>query len=34
VTGEPVDGFALFLQEIPGSAMMEDGRILPEAQDD
>jgi phenylpyruvate tautomerase PptA (4-oxalocrotonate tautomerase family) len=34
VTGEPVEGFALFLQEVPGSAMMEDGLILPEAEDD
>lgn len=34
VTGEPKEGFALFLQEVPGSAVMEDGRILPEAEDD
>ena len=34
VTGEPMDGFALFLQEIPGSAVMEYGEILPEAADD
>jgi phenylpyruvate tautomerase PptA (4-oxalocrotonate tautomerase family) len=31
VTGEPIEGFALFLQEVPGSAIMEDGEILPEA---
>jgi phenylpyruvate tautomerase PptA (4-oxalocrotonate tautomerase family) len=31
VTGEPMEGFALFIQEIPGSAMMEYGQILPEA---
>lgn len=34
VTGEPVEGFALFLQEVPGHAVMEDGAILPEAADD
>jgi phenylpyruvate tautomerase PptA (4-oxalocrotonate tautomerase family) len=34
VTGEPMDGFALFLQEVPGSAVMEYGEILPEAADD
>ncbi len=34
VTGEPVEGFALFLQEAPGHAMMEGGVILPEAADD
>jgi phenylpyruvate tautomerase PptA (4-oxalocrotonate tautomerase family) len=34
VTGEPVDGFALFLQEVPGAAVMEYGEILPEAEDD
>ena len=34
VTGEPVEGFALFLQEVPGSAVMEEGRILPEASED
>lgn len=34
VTGEPVAGFALFLQEVPGHAVMEDGVILPEAADD
>jgi phenylpyruvate tautomerase PptA (4-oxalocrotonate tautomerase family) len=34
VTGEPVEGFALFLQEAPGHAMMEDGAILPEAAED
>jgi len=31
VTGEPVEGSALFLQEVPGSAVMEEGQILPEA---
>ncbi len=34
VTGEPMEGFALFFQEIPGSSIMEDGRILPEASED
>jgi phenylpyruvate tautomerase PptA (4-oxalocrotonate tautomerase family) len=34
VTGEPVESFALFIQEIPGSAVMEDGQILPEAAED
>ena len=34
VTGEPSEGFALFIQEVPGSSMMEDGRILPEAAED
>lgn len=34
VTGEPMEGFALFLQEVPGHAVMEDGVILPEAADD
>ena len=31
VSGEPVEGLALFLQEVPGSAVMEEGQILPEA---
>ncbi len=34
VTGEPVEGFALFLQEVSGSDMMEDGGILPESSED
>lgn len=34
VTGEPVEGFALFLQEAPGHAIMEEGVILPEASED
>ncbi len=34
VTGESVEGFALFLQETPGAAIMEDGKILPEASED
>jgi phenylpyruvate tautomerase PptA (4-oxalocrotonate tautomerase family) len=31
VSGEPVDGFALFLVESPGNMMMEYGEVLPEA---
>jgi len=34
VTGEPREGLALFIQEIPGNAMMEYGDILPEASED
>ena len=34
VTGEPSEGFALFIHEVPGSSMMEDGQILPEATED
>jgi phenylpyruvate tautomerase PptA (4-oxalocrotonate tautomerase family) len=31
VTGEPRDGFALFLQEMPGSMIMEYGETVQEA---
>jgi phenylpyruvate tautomerase PptA (4-oxalocrotonate tautomerase family) len=34
VTGEPKDGFALFLQEVPGSMVIEYGETLPEAEFD
>ena len=34
VTGEPRDGFALFLQEVPGSMVLEYGETLPEAEFD
>ena len=34
VTGEPREGFALFLQEVPGSMVMEYGETLPEAEFD
>jgi len=34
VTGEPREGFALFLQEVPGAMVMEYGEILPEAESD
>jgi hypothetical protein len=33
-TGEPIAGLALFLQEVPGHQVMEEGAILPEASDD
>lgn len=34
VTGEPKESFALFLQEVPGSSVMEHGVILPEVDQD
>ena len=34
VTGEPRDGLAIFLQEVPGSMVMEYGQTLPEAEFD
>ena len=34
VTGEPREGFALFIEEVPGSSVMEYGEILPEAEFD
>ncbi len=34
VTGEPMEGFALFLLEQPGHNIMEEGQILPEASED
>ena len=34
VTGEPREGFALFLQEVPGSMVMEYGETVPEAEFD
>jgi len=34
VTGEPREGFALFLQEVPGAMVMEYGATLPEAEFD
>jgi len=34
VTGEPREGFAVFLQEVPGANAMEYGQILPEAEFD
>jgi phenylpyruvate tautomerase PptA (4-oxalocrotonate tautomerase family) len=34
VTGEQLKGLAIFVQEVAGSSMMEDGQLLPEAADD
>jgi len=34
VTGEPREALALFLQEVPGSMVMEYGETLPEAEFD
>jgi phenylpyruvate tautomerase PptA (4-oxalocrotonate tautomerase family) len=34
VTGEPVEDIALFLHEVPGYQVMENGQLLPEASED
>jgi phenylpyruvate tautomerase PptA (4-oxalocrotonate tautomerase family) len=34
VTGQPAEQFGVFVQEVPGSSMMEHGQILPEASED
>jgi phenylpyruvate tautomerase PptA (4-oxalocrotonate tautomerase family) len=34
VTGEPADGFALFIHEVPGYQVMEKGVLLHEASED
>lgn len=34
VTGEPLASYALWLHEVPGYQMMEDGKLLPEAWQD
>jgi phenylpyruvate tautomerase PptA (4-oxalocrotonate tautomerase family) len=34
VTGEPVEDVALFLHEVPGYQVMENGLLLPEASED
>jgi phenylpyruvate tautomerase PptA (4-oxalocrotonate tautomerase family) len=34
VTGEPLESYALWLHEVPGYQMMEDGKLLPEAWQD
>ena len=34
VTGETMEGFALFILEQPGRNIMEEGQILPEASED
>ncbi len=34
ITGEPIHELALFLHEVPGGNVMEDGEILPEVAPD
>ena len=34
VTGEAVDDIALFVHEVPGYQVMEQGLLLPEASED
>lgn len=34
ITGDPKESVAIFLQEIPGANVMEDGVILPEITDE
>jgi len=34
VTGEAIEDIALFLHEVPGYQVMENGRLLPEASED
>ncbi|BBG02660.1 MULTISPECIES: tautomerase family protein [Pseudonocardia] len=34
VTGAPKESVAIFLHEVPGANVLEDGEILPEAADD
>ena len=34
VTGEPVEDIALFVHEVPGYQVMEQGLLLPEASED
>lgn len=34
ITGEPKESLALFLHEVPGANVMEEGVILPETADD
>ena len=34
VTGEPVEDIALFVHEVPGYQVMENGLLLPEASED
>lgn len=34
ITGDPKESLAIFLQEIPGANVMEDGVILPEITDE
>ena len=34
VTGEAIEDIALFLHEVPGYQVMENGQLLPEASED
>ncbi|GAA4785212.1 hypothetical protein GCM10023200_18830 [Actinomycetospora chlora] len=34
ITGDRKEDVAVFLQEVPGANVLEDGRVLPEASDD
>lgn len=34
ITGDPKEDVAIFLHEVPGANVLEDGEILPEAADD
>ncbi len=34
VTGEEIEGIALFLHEVPGYQVLENGQLLPEASED
>jgi phenylpyruvate tautomerase PptA (4-oxalocrotonate tautomerase family) len=34
ITGDAKDSLAIFLHEVPGANVLEDGRILPETVDD
>lgn len=34
ITGDPKDSVAIFLHEVPGANVLEDGEILPEATED
>jgi phenylpyruvate tautomerase PptA (4-oxalocrotonate tautomerase family) len=34
ITGDPKDSVAIFLHEVPGANVLEDGKILPEVADE
>lgn len=34
ITGDPKDSVAIFIHEVPGANVLEDGQILPEATDE
>ena len=34
ITGDPEESVAIFIHEVPGANVLEDGVILPEAADD